>query len=65
MDCLLELVFPLSISHHDFPTYPLNFSAVDRRRSGQSLETVKKPFLSNMREYGMEKKFHFIFCSAW
>ena len=64
MDCLLELVFPLSISYHDFPTGPLNFSAVNRR-SGQSQETVKKPFLSNMREYGMEKKFHFIFCSAW
>jgi hypothetical protein len=64
MDCLLELVFPLSVSYHDFLTGPFNFSAVNRRRSGQSLETIKKPFLPNMREYGMEKKFHFIFCFA-
>jgi hypothetical protein len=57
-------VFPLSVSFHDFLTGLLNFSALNRRRSGQSLETVKKPFLSDTMEYQMEKKFHFIICIA-
>jgi len=54
-------VFPLSLSYHDFLTGPLNFIILNRRRSGQSLQTIKKPFLSNMK-YGMQKKFHFIVC---
>jgi hypothetical protein len=57
-------VFPLSVSYHDFVTGPLNFSVVNTRKSGLSLETIKKLFLSNVVGVwdGKEVLLYFLLC---